>query len=155
MSVIVNDVIQAHGFIVNDASSYISSDVASQSELDKVKEQLEIIKRKTDVEYAKECVRKEILDEYYSLVLSDLWFDGCAEYIRKRVDDICKKNDWVLSSGGFLTIGSGIGGQWTNDIVFSLNGKTTKISELLNPNPEIEGLEFEKFVINYCRENKK
>lgn len=33
----------------------------SQSEVDKLKEQVELLKRVTDVEYAKECVRKEIL----------------------------------------------------------------------------------------------
>lgn len=142
---------------VNDASIYISSDVASQSDVDKLKEQLEIVKRKTDIEYAKECVRKEIIDEYNKLVLSDLWFEACSEYIIKRVDDICKtyEKEWYISSGGFLTIGNGIGGNWTNDIVFQVNGKTMRISELLNPNPEIEGLEMEKFIIQYCNERRK
>jgi hypothetical protein len=157
MSVIINDIVEAYGFVnINDASSYISSDVASQSEVDKLKDEVEILKRKTDVEYAKECVRKEILDEYNKLVLSDIWFDACKEYVRKRIDEICDSynKEWFLSSGGFLTIGSGIGGNWTNDIVFKLNDKEVKISELLNPYPEIEGLEFEKFVINYCNEKK-
>jgi hypothetical protein len=137
-----------------DASTYISSDVASQSEVDKLKEQVELLKRVTDVEYAKECVRKEILEEYKKLVLTDVWFEACSEYIRKRVDEICESynKQWFLSSGGFLTIESGIGGNWSNDIVFHINGKTVKVSELFNPYPKIEGLEFEKFVIQYCNE---
>jgi len=86
-----------------------------------------------------------------------LWFEACSEYIRKRVDDICKSYNkkWFLSSGGFLTIGNDIGDNWSNDIVFYINGKTVKVSELLNSYPEIEGFEFEKFVIQYCNEKRE
>jgi len=142
------------GIIINiNDSINISSDVASQSEVDVLKKKIDLLKRVTDVEYAKECVRKEILAEYQSLILTDKWFEASASYIRKRVDEISDgiKNEWEIKMGGYLTFTNGIIYKNLCDIVFISNGREIKVSELLNPNPEIEGLEFEKYVINYCK----
>jgi enolase len=129
---------------------------------DELEEKIEKLLRRTDVEYARECATRELLEEYNSYVLSDAWFEAFREYTLKRVKDICDRYPVYripksiydplydhLSARNDTSISY----MASNDIVLQIKDDIQiKISELHNESPEPNGYELEKFIIKYCRE---
>lgn len=134
-------------------------DVVEQSEFKKLSAVVELIKRKTDVEYARECVKQELFEDYQKLVMTDIWWDACKAWTQEVVDKVITKykvyNGFTYADGAWgIFIGKAISPPSSSDIIFKTANSYMSVNDYLNPFPEIEGFEFEKFIVKYCKENK-
>lgn len=147
--------------IMSDLSVYgsISCDQISSGDIDMLKKDIDLLKRRTDPVYAQKCAVENLLSEYKKFVLSDEWYDATKTWLHLRLDEIFKRysfsdhiglvyaGDYTLHYSDRTLIDKSY---FDQDITFKVNGRSVSVKKLLNENPEVDGYEFEKFVVNYC-----
>lgn len=140
---------------------YITKDHLSPE----LQEELDYLKKLHDPDYAKQFAVEKLLNDYKSMVDTDIWYEAAKEYLKSRVSLIefnvlinnfkFKHNlyDPIISGDGnydLITIQSG--GDYNTVVWVDEDGGVLKNFHY-QLNPEIEGYEFEKFCIKYKENN--
>lgn len=170
----MNDIItynlNSGDYVFVDSSLTMDIDKSLDIYYSELKKDIEILKRRTDINYAKKCVIEELLAEYRKLVLTEQWFEATKAWVNHRIDEIIisytKEFDRLFGIVLFGTAGIRYADDYISsfsdrtlvnkdfmnkDIILKFGDKRVSVKDLLNENPEVEGYEFEKFVISYCK----
>lgn len=145
--------------LMSDLSGSISCNTVSSEDIDLLKKEVDLLKRRTDPDYAQKCAVENLLNQYRKLVLSEEWFEATKKWVHLRLDKIFNRYNIPFSVG--LAYAGNFAPHYSerslidksffdHDIIFTVNGRSLSVKTLLNENPEVEGYEFEKFVVNYC-----
>lgn len=142
----MNDIItynlNSGDYVFVDSSLTMDIDKSLDIYYSELKKDIELLKRRTDINYAKKCVIEELLAEYRKLVLTEQWFEATKAWVNHRIDEIIiSYTNRTLVNKDFMN----------KDIILKFGDKRVSVKDLLNENPEVEGYEFEKFVISYCK----
>ena len=166
-------------FVFYDATNSISKAPITREELsEELQEQLELLKKMHDYDYAKQCVLEKLEKEYQEMVDTEIWYEAAKTYLNSKIStskfdtllwDFKYKHSLFDWSGNVLTINDSTG--WQNGISytqFSPPGSSSDINfmvhdgdeqkwlsirELHNPYPNVElDDDFKMFCIKYKRD---